>query len=486
MFDDEFVAAENDNPVRGVDIMSGQRRMRRWMALALVAGTTVQQRAHAPPFSREELRMRRTAVLERIGDGLLLIHAAGGMKRWEESGFHQDPSFYYLTGLINAQNAVLLLDGAHRVSWLFVPPSPRRIDSTRFVGPDRWFIRAGREAEEELAIDHVLPWESLGSTIDSLLGTQSAPTLFVDAGGQTGAQLGRQSNPADILPVSNPYVLWRSAVEHRWPRATVKDAWPLLDAVRSVKSPAELVELRRAAVATGDAIVAVARAIRPSVTQHELEGVAIAAAAKHGSDGPSLWPWIRSGDLSKTNVLFDAFYDYANLDRVMHDGDVVRVDLGFDSRGYKGDAGRTFPVSGRFTMAQQRGLALLNGAYQAGATALREGFSPESVVTRARSYLREHAAEVVGTPDSLAIAQLLATTSWPLHGLGLDLAEGTPAVFHAGNVICFEPKIRVDGQDLFVEDTFLITPTGHEVLNPPIPYAPNELEKLMTSRKSPP
>ena len=459
--------------------------MRRWIALALVAGTTAQQHVQAQPFSREELRVRHAAALERIGSGLLLIHASGGMKRWEESGFHQDPSFYYLTGLINAQNAVLVLDGARRASWLFVPPIPRRVDSTRLVGPERWFIRAGRDAEEELAIDRVLPWESLGSTIDSLLGTQTAPTLFVDAGGQTGAQLGRQSNPADILPVSNPYVLWRSAVEHRWPRATVKDAWPLLDAARSVKSPAELLELRRAAVATADAIVAVARAIRPGLTQHELEGVAIAAAAKRGSDGPSLWPWIRSGDLSRTNVLFDAFYDYANLDRVMREGDIVRVDLGFDSRGYKGDAGRTFPVSGRFTTAQQRGLALLNGAYLAGATALREGFSPESVVTRAKSYVREHAIEVVGTRDSLAIAQLLATMSWPLHGLGLDMAEGTPAAFHAGNVICFEPKIRVDGQDLFVEDTFLITATGHEILNPQLPYAPNALEKLMTSGQSP-
>ena len=49
------------------------------------------------------------------------------------------------------------------------------------------------------------------------------------------------------------------------------------------------------------------------------------------------------------------------------------------------------------------------------------------------------------------------------------MAEGAPKVFQAGNVICYEPLFSADGQGFFVEDTFLITPTGHEILNPALP-----------------
>jgi hypothetical protein len=40
------------------------------------------------------------------------------------------------------------------------------------------------------------------------------------------------------------------------------------------------------------------------------------------------------------------------------------------------------------------------------------------------------------------------------------------------------------GQGFFVEDTFLITPTGHEVLNPRLPYAPWDIEKAMAQRSN--
>jgi hypothetical protein len=46
-------------------------------------------------------------------------------------------------------------------------------------------------------------------------------------------------------------------------------------------------------------------------------------------------------------------------------------------------------------------------------------------------------------------------------------------------VICYEPLFSAGGQGFFVEDTFLITPTGHEILNPALPYATQDIEKAM-------
>ena len=108
------------------------------------------------------------------------------------------------------------------------------------------------------------------------------------------------------------------------------------------------------------------QAIAPGKTQRQVEGAVLDACLQAGSDGPSLWPWVRSGPLALGNVLFEPFLDYHNLDRKMQSGEVVRLDLGCDFQMYKGDFGRTIPVSGHFDEGQRETMDLLNGAYLAG------------------------------------------------------------------------------------------------------------------------
>jgi Xaa-Pro aminopeptidase len=222
------------------------------------------------------------------------------------------------------------------------------------------------------------------------------------------------------------------------------------------------------------------QAIAPGKTQRQVEGATIRGAFEAGADGPSLWPWVRSGP--NTNLLFQAMADYHNLNRAMGAGDVVRLDVGFDVDGYKGDFGRTLPVSGRFDDAQRETLTLLNGAYLAGLHAMKPGATPRDVTQASIEYLRAHQSEAQTPAAQESVRRALANGVWPLHGLGMDMAEGTPSVFRAGNVICYEPGMLVNGQLMFVEDTIVITSSGFEILNPPLPYAPRELEGAMRPR----
>jgi hypothetical protein len=82
-----------------------------------------------------------------------------------------------------------------------------------------------------------------------------------------------------------------------------------------------------------------------------------------------------------------------------------------------------------------------------------------------------------------AASEALKNSAQPLHGLGVDMAEGTPNVFSDGNVVCYEPTLPAAGQAYFVEDTILITRTGHEILNPPLPYPPSAIEQAMAKPK---
>jgi hypothetical protein len=93
-------------------------------------------------------------------------------------------------------------------------------------------------------------------------------------------------------------------VRLKWNDLEVKDAFPILDEVRWVKSPAELALLREAAAITAGGFWAGVRAIAPGQTQRQVEGEVIRACLNRGSDGLSLWPWVRSGPFTMPAMLF--------------------------------------------------------------------------------------------------------------------------------------------------------------------------------------
>ena len=430
----------------------------------------------AAPF-----QTRRQTAAEKAAGDIILLHADSGMKHWEEAGFHQDPNFYYFAGLRNAQGTILAIDGTSKESWLFVRLKMGR--DKDLPGLDAVFPLAGSESEAAFSIEHVVPWSEFVAWLDARQSANPQFTLYLDSGGQTGRQMGDAGNPEGLAPVFNPYLLWKNSVHSRWPALAIKDAFPMLDEIRQVKSTDEIAALCKAAAITAQAFWAAAAAIAPGRAQRQIEGEVLRACLQAGSNGPSLRPWIRSGPNSLGSALFAAFFDSTNLDRVTKAGDIVRVDLGCDSGMYKGDLGRTVPVTGHFDVGQKEALDLLTGAYLAGVDAMKEGAVRQDIIKAGVTYVNEHRGGSKTAAGQKAAEQIATNGQWPLHGLGLDMADGFPRVLHAGNVICFEPGVEVDGQMLFVEDTILITVNGHDILNPPLPYWAADIERELAKRR---
>src|SRR6204780_378354 len=423
-----------------------------------------------------EYQARRRAALEKVPDGIIVLRAFSGLKHWDESGFHQDASFYYFTGLANLHGAILALDGVQKESWLFVSPRLGSFGSD-LHGFDSVFIDPGAPTEAELKLDHVVLWEQFVSFIESRRKSNPKLILYADSAGQTGQMSGDAKIPPGLGPMDNPHQVWSNTLRQHWSDLEVKDAFAILDEVRSVKSPAELARMRKAAAVTAEGFWAGVHAIAPGKTQRQVEGAVLDACLQAGSDGPSLWPWVRSGPYAMGNTLFEAFVDYDNLDRKMQAGEVVRLDLGCDFQMYKGDFGRTIPVSGHFDEGQSETMELLNGAYLAGVSMMRPGGTFKDVFAATLGYIEQHQSELKTPMAKDAAASALKRKGYALHGLGVDMAEGTPQTFQAGNVLCYEPQFTSGNQSFFVEDTFLITAAGHEVLNPALPYSPADIER---------
>jgi len=432
-------------------------------------------------FNSSEFQARRKAALEKASNGIILLRSFSGLKHWDESGFHQDSSFYYFTGLANVHGAILVLDGSQKESWLFVAPRRGSFGSD-LNGFDSIVLDSGPPSEAELKIDHVVLWDQLVPFIESRRKTNPKLILYADSAGQTGRMSGESGVPPGLDPMENSHWVWSDMLHRHWPDLEVKDAFGMLDEVRSVKSAVELARLREAAAVTGKGFWAGVHAIAPDRTQRQVEGKVLDACLEAGSDGPSLWPWVRSGPNTLGATLFEASADYRNLDRKMQAGEVVRLDVGCDYGMYKADFGRTIPVSGHFNAGQRETMELLNGAYQAGIDAMRPGGTPKDVFRATLSYIQQHQAGLKTSLAKEAAEDALKHLGFPLHGLGVDMAEGAPKVFEKGNVICYEPLFSASGQGFFVEDTVLITADGHEVLNPALPYAPQEIEKSINQK----
>src|SRR6202451_440398 len=426
-----------------------------------------------------EYQARRRAVMEKIPDGIIVLRAFSGLKHWDESGFHQDASFYYFTGLANLHGAILALDGTQKESWLFVSPRLGSFGSD-LHGFDSAFLDPGSQTEAELKLDHVVPWDQFVSFVEERHKSNPKLVLYADSAGQTGQMAGDRNVPPGLGPMENSHLVWSTMLRQRWSDIETKDAFGILDEVRSVKSPAELGRLRQAAAVTAEGFWAGVHAITSGKTQRQVEGAVLDACLQAGSDGPSLWPWVRSGPYALGDTLFEAFVDYQNLDRKMQAGEVVRLDLGCDFQMYKGDFGRTIPVSGHFDEGQRETMELLNGAYFAGVSAVKPGASSKDVFTATLGYIEQHQSELKTPMAKDAAASALKRKGYALHGLGVDMAEGAPQIFQAGNVLCYEPQFTSGNQAFFVEDTFLITAAGHEVLNPALPYSPADIERAMS------
>jgi Xaa-Pro aminopeptidase len=430
------------------------------------------------PFDASEYQAHRKSLMEKAPDGVVLLHAVTGRKRWDEAGFHQDPNFDYFTGLQNLHGAILAVDGATKQSWLFVmtPTQKQRDQVSDLQHADSVYLESGHQAESEFGIEHVLPWEEFVGFIEAQRKSNPKLVLYLDDGG-SGNLAPRISNPLDLLPMENPYLLWSVAIKQKWPDVSIGNASPLTRDIRAVKNPAEITAMKTAARYTVAGFWAGAAAVKLGNTQSQVESAAIRGALFAGADGVSMWPVVQSGPGGSFAEKFQVFH---SGDHILRAGETLTMDVGFDAGAYKGDLGRTFPVSGHFSKEQREVLTLLNGAYRAGLHALRDGTTSEDLIKACTQFVVDHQGDVKTDFGRRAIQKLLDPSSWITYTHGTEMVEVfAPKVLHTGNTLAFAPEFNLGDQRFYIEDVLLITQDGYELINPPLPYSPDDIETAM-------
>jgi Xaa-Pro aminopeptidase len=216
---------------------------------------------------------------------------------------------------------------------------------------------------------------------------------------------------------------------------------------RLVKGPDEIAHLRRIAHISDLAEATAWRELRDGMTEKRLAAIITAALLAEGGDGLRLL--VGAGERS-------GIVNPKPSDRVIREGDVVRVEVLGNLANYQSNVTRT-GVVGRPTVEQREIWTVLMDARRAAL----EGLRPGAV---ARELWRAYA-------EVCRRGSIEPTLAFLGHGIGLTgheepyITADKDLVLEPGVVLTYEPFYMIPGRMGFhIEDMFLVTDDGYENL----------------------
>lgn len=402
----------------------------------------------AGPVPVNFLQERRERLLDRVGDGVVILRSARTLDmegdHAQTSDFRQDNDFFYLTGLETPASWLVLIarsTGPDEVV-LYVPP--RDAAEEQWTGPRL----STTDAAQQSGIRNVKTNLVAEREINALV--QQSRAAWTKVPRDTCTQL-------DGVRV-----------------AGLRDIRPHMAALRLIKDEDELRRLRQAIDITAEAHREAMKAAKPGAWEYEIEALVEYTFHRRGAERVGFPSIVGSGPNSTA-----LHYDESR--RRTEPGDLIVMDIGAEFGYYTADITRTIPVSGKFT-ERQRGLYdLVLGAQQAAIQAVRPGTTLMALDQIARDYLRRNSGNLCGrqTCDEYFVHALS-------HWLGMDVHDpgelSTPLA--AGMVLTVEPGLYIAAESIGIriEDVVLVTPTGYQALSTAAPRTAAEVEQMMAGQ----
>jgi Xaa-Pro aminopeptidase len=395
-----------------------------------------------------EFAARRARVLRELGNagGVVFAGERTGHGRWRADG-----NFRYLTGIEDEPGAAVVFDPSaedprRRVVLLLRPMVPE---------VDRW---EGHRAMLGEALEARYGF-------DTVLRTTALPMLLTGAARRLKRLACLHPFAVYDAPASPDLLAFRKVME-RVPGVTVDDRTAILRGMRPVKSPVELVLMRRAIDATAAGFAAACGVIRPGAGERAVHAALERGFADAGGTGTAYESIVGSG--VRGTVLH-----YTANDGPTEAGDLLVIDAGAEVAGYAADVTRTYPVSGRFSAEQRRLYGVVLAAQEAAIRAVRPGATMSAVDAAARGVIRN-----AGLAD--AFCHSIG------HHLGLEVHDlNAEAPFAPGMVVTIEPGVYLPATrtGIRIEDDVLVTRGGREVMTAMIPKSVEAVEAALSGAR---
>lgn len=238
--------------------------------------------------------------------------------------------------------------------------------------------------------------------------------------------------------------LWLDHLRKLLPETEFVDGKPVLDVLKSIKSPEEIKHLSAANMATAKAITVAFEMARPGDTERDVALNMIDLALEYGGDTVAFMCFGAGPNIHETHPVPG---DYK-----LKKGDLVHTDFGCFFDGYYSDISR-MAVVGEPNETQLKAYGIAVEAEKATAEAMQAGAKVIDVHNAVKAFYNSKGYEY--------------NRAFIGHGIGIGCHEWPflgPAhgdwVLEPGMFFQVEPGMRLDDVKIHTEDSFVVKPEG--------------------------
>lgn len=203
-----------------------------------------------------------------------------------------------------------------------------------------------------------------------------------------------------------------------------------------LKNSAQITAMRDAGRITGEALLIARDAVRPGVSTYEIDRLIRRYIEKCGAT-PTFLGYGGFPASACISINDEVIHGIPSRDRILMEGDIVKIDTGATYHGYVGDSARTIPV-GSVSEKARKLIQVTRDSFWAGIEAVKIG---------------NRLGDVGHAIDSVVVANGFSTVKrYVGHGVGTDMHEspdvpnfGTPGRgirLCAGMTIAIEPMVN--------------------------------------------
>lgn len=441
-------------------------------------------------------RDRRDKLREKMPENSVAVFFANPVRNRANDVdyiYHQDPDFYYLSGHKEPHALLLIFKSNQKVNGysfdeiIFV--RQRNALQELYEGG-----RIGKEgARDKLQFN--LAFEGPDFKDFNIDFSKFDKVLFYDFNNDV-RNTNEEGDLYDLIEVFKEKVKYGSDKQslNREPRPSNLDTQTLdhiMNQLRGIKTEEEMDLIRKAVDISTLAQREVMKAMKPGMSEAEIQGLHEFIFKKYQAEYEGYPSIVGAGHNGCVLHYID------NYKPAIESGELILMDLGAEYHGYTADVTRTIPVNGKFTKEQKLIYDLVYKAQEAGKDACKAGATFNDLYLATAKAVNEGLVEL-GLYKSTNYTDMIDPATgrnryYPhgcCHHIGLDVHDkGLYGVLESNMVITIEPGIYIpEGSPcdekwwnipVRIEDDYLVTEKGCELLSDLAPRSSEEIEKVM-------
>lgn len=448
-----------------------------FLFILILSTSAIAQSYDTDLLTKEFHRGRREALRKGLPDSACAVFFSNPERtRSNDTKFlyHQDPNFYYLTGL-NEPNSLLIIFKEPQTFYDTIVTDELIFVQNRNPMQESWTGKLlGKEGViKQLGFKYALLNEDFGDfKIDfSKFYKVYHTELFDDTHDD-------KDDKGDLYSLISHF---REKTNYKRKNIDGFNLYGLMASLREIKQPEEMVLMRKAIDMSCIGHSEVMRALVPGMTEYQAQAVAEYMFKKEGSEYVGYPSIVGGGENS-------CILHYETNRKKLEAKNLLVIDAGAEYHGYTADITRTLPVDGTFSPEEKVIYNIVYEAQDAGIKACKAGAEFRATHKAAVAVVQKRLMELGIIKESNDFMKyFFHGTS---HYLGLDVHDaGNYGKLAPGQIITVEPGIYIpEGSDcdpkwwnigIRIEDDVLITGGEPEVLSGKLPKKAEEIEALM-------